>query len=229
MAAVASSRWMLHNSGGWGYSPLYVKRFECLEKRYINVTNNKVIDFYVTVSLRQTFLVVSDWKSCILLCTHTYSLLEVTFDVCVCVREREAECCVSVGQTLSWSLVIVFRVCVCVCLLAFLSGFAAWIRCLKSRPKQRMRDGACSQEQTQIQSLKMICVCRLISLGRCVCVGVCVCVCMHTRGVTVHKHDGSVWTSVLTSQFCMVSAQQGENTKPFFQTVVYWTNCSFFK
>ncbi len=33
-------RWMLHTGGGWGYSPPYnVKLFECLEKRYINVTN----------------------------------------------------------------------------------------------------------------------------------------------------------------------------------------------
>ncbi len=28
------------HGGGWGYSnPYYEKRFECLEKRYINVTN----------------------------------------------------------------------------------------------------------------------------------------------------------------------------------------------
>ncbi len=37
MAAVASSRWMLLTGGGWGDPPYYVKRFECLEKRYINV------------------------------------------------------------------------------------------------------------------------------------------------------------------------------------------------
>ncbi len=39
MAAVASSRWMLHIGGGCGDPPYYVKRFEFLEKRYINVTN----------------------------------------------------------------------------------------------------------------------------------------------------------------------------------------------
>ncbi len=39
MAAVASSRWMLHTVVVEEIPPLYVKRFECLEKRYINVTN----------------------------------------------------------------------------------------------------------------------------------------------------------------------------------------------
>ncbi len=30
----------MYIGGGWGDSPpYYVKRFECLEKRYINVTN----------------------------------------------------------------------------------------------------------------------------------------------------------------------------------------------
>ncbi len=32
-------RWMLHTGGGWGDTPDNVERFECLEKRYINVTN----------------------------------------------------------------------------------------------------------------------------------------------------------------------------------------------
>ncbi len=32
-----------------------------------------------------------------------------------------------------------------------------------------------------------------------------------TRGVTVHKHGGSVRTSVLTLQFGMVLVQQGKN------------------
>ncbi len=43
MAAVASSRWMLHTGGGRGDPPPHnVERFECLEKaekRYINVMN----------------------------------------------------------------------------------------------------------------------------------------------------------------------------------------------
>ncbi len=37
-----------------------------------------------------------------------------------------------------------------------------------------------------------------------------------TRGVTVHKYDGSVHTSVLTSRFGMISVQQGGKTKLFF-------------
>ncbi len=49
MAAVASSRWMLHIGGGWGYSPFYVKRFEYPEKCYINVTNYyyKYLPFFI--------------------------------------------------------------------------------------------------------------------------------------------------------------------------------------
>ncbi len=33
---------------------------------------------------------------------------------------------------------------------------------------------------------------------------------IYIRGVTVHTYDGSVCTSVLTSQFGMISVQQGE-------------------
>ncbi len=36
---------------------------------------------------------------------------------------------------------------------------------------------------------------------------------IYSRGVTVHKYDGSVRTSVLTSLFGMISVQQGEKTK----------------
>ncbi len=40
--ACLTSRWMLHIGGGWGD----VKRFECLEKRYINVTNYYYYYYY---------------------------------------------------------------------------------------------------------------------------------------------------------------------------------------
>ncbi len=42
MAAVASSRWMLHTGGGWGDPPLNLKWFENPENRYINVTNSLI-------------------------------------------------------------------------------------------------------------------------------------------------------------------------------------------
>ncbi len=35
-------------------------------------------------------------------------------------------------------------------------------------------------------------------------------ICIYIRGVTVHKHHGSVRTSVLTSRFGTVSVQQEE-------------------
>ncbi len=41
---------MLHTGGGWGDSPFYLKRFECLEKRYINVTNYYIYIYIYTVS-----------------------------------------------------------------------------------------------------------------------------------------------------------------------------------
>ncbi len=34
---------------------------------------------------------------------------------------------------------------------------------------------------------------------------------VYSRGVMVHRYDGSVRTSVLTSRFDMISVQQGEN------------------
>ncbi len=40
MAAVASSRWMLHIGGGWGDSPFCVKCFKYPEKHYINNNTN---------------------------------------------------------------------------------------------------------------------------------------------------------------------------------------------
>ncbi len=46
---------------------------------------------------------------------------------------------------------------------------------------------------------------------------VCVCVCIYIyiyiyiRGITVHKYDGSLHTSVLTSRFGMISVQQWEH------------------
>ncbi len=39
---------------------------------------------------------------------------------------------------------------------------------------------------------------------------------IYIRGVTVHKYDGSVHTSVLTSWFAMISVQQGGGTTFFF-------------
>ncbi len=45
----------------------------------------------------------------------------------------------------------------------------------------------------------------------------------YTRGVTVHKYDGSVRTSVLTSRFGMISVQQGEKLFFFFLNKQWFT------
>ncbi len=45
---------------------------------------------------------------------------------------------------------------------------------------------------------------------------------MVSRGVTVHKYDGSVRTSVLTSQFGMISVQQGEKLINFIYLFIYF-------
>ncbi len=60
MAAVASSRWMLHTGGGRGDPPHNVKRFEFLEKHYINVmnyynNNNNYYYYYLLKLVDQTF------------------------------------------------------------------------------------------------------------------------------------------------------------------------------
>ncbi len=51
-----------------------------------------------------------------------------------------------------------------------------------------------------------------ISWGRIFFFSILLCI-IYSRGVTVHKYDGSVRTSVLTSLFGMISVQQGEKTK----------------
>ncbi len=43
-----------------------------------------------------------------------------------------------------------------------------------------------------------------------------------SRGVTVHKYDGSVRTSVLTSQFGIISVQQGEKLINLFIYFKWW-------
>ncbi len=42
-----------------------------------------------------------------------------------------------------------------------------------------------------------------------------------SRGVTVHKYDGSVHTSVLTSRFGMISVQRGENKPNLFFCLLF--------
>ncbi len=67
MAAVTSSRWMLHIGGCWGDSPFYVKRFECIEKRYINVSN-----YYY--KLLQQILPLNSFFFCFCFCMPFHSL-----------------------------------------------------------------------------------------------------------------------------------------------------------
>ncbi len=43
---------------------------------------------------------------------------------------------------------------------------------------------------------------------------------INTRGVTVHKYDSSVCTSVLTSRFSMISVEQGDKYT-FFMYFLY--------